>query len=140
MTSPSLLLAAANLLDIASYAEHRINCPEWYVRHGVVHLATQGKPCDCGLDEQLEAVRVMAEYVRSSLTSAKVLAVRVEYHCTGNEHSEAGNRSAVFNATRSDNAQPASEFVERLRTRSCCTLLRVVHTLAVEVAATPETP
>ncbi len=44
--------------EIAAYVEHSIGCPEWYRQHrdadGKEPPATEGKPCDCGLDGLLK--------------------------------------------------------------------------------------
>lgn len=78
MPDLSSLLASANLLDLASYTEHAIGCPSWYAAHAPDNATTQGKPCDCGLAEQLEAVRVMTEFVRELFASADEGTHRVE--------------------------------------------------------------
>jgi hypothetical protein len=70
MTNPTNLLASASLLDLTSYTEHRTGCPEWYVRHGIGHPATQGKLCDCGLAEQLRAVEEIVGFVRRAAEQA----------------------------------------------------------------------
>jgi hypothetical protein len=61
------VLAAAHRLDLTAFTEHAIGCPDWYAEHAPDNAATRGKPCDCGLTVQLEAVEMLATFVRDLL-------------------------------------------------------------------------
>ena len=65
--SPADLIAAAYRLDLSVFTEHSTGCPDWYRAHQIDNAATRDRRCDCGLDEQLEAVEMLATFVRDLL-------------------------------------------------------------------------
>lgn len=87
-----------------------------------------------GLEE--DDVRALATLVRG--LSPHPTAVRVEYRCSRDDGYT--DLTCTYDSRNGGNEECAQEFVGRINARECCTLTRVVHTLAVEVEApAPET-